>query len=83
MSRLTEKLQSASSIVQRVSAKIEARADALIEREKDIERKIHDAFSPHEALMDNHHKDLDDVENALRQFSNEPIAVRSTEVAKQ
>lgn len=70
MNRLQEKLAKAAGVVQRQSAKIEARADALIAREEDIERQTDEAFAPHEKLLDVQQKGLDDLEASLRLLSN-------------
>lgn len=73
MDRLTEKLKTAGAIVGRQTAKIEARADALIAREADIEAKTDKAFSPHEAVLDDAARGLDSLERQLALLSNDPL----------
>jgi len=70
MSRLSEKLKLAGGVVSRVSTKIEARADALIAREPEIEARTDEVFNPHEAIIGDAEKGLDDLEAALRLMSN-------------
>jgi hypothetical protein len=72
--RLTEKLQRAAGVVGRQSAKIEARADALIAREEDIERRTDASFSPHEAILDAAESGLDGLDAKLKLMSNDPLA---------
>lgn len=74
MDRLSEKLKAASAVVGRQTAKIEARADALIAREAAIEAKTDKAFSPHEAVLDDAAKGLDALERQLALLSNDPLA---------
>lgn len=70
MSRLSEKLAKAAGVAQRQTVKIEARADSLIAREEAIEAKTHQAFAPHEAILNDAEKGLDEVEASLRLLSN-------------
>src|SRR5216683_4518363 len=70
MSRLSDKLAQAAGVAKRQTEKIEARADAMIAREASIEARTDKAFSPHEMVLDSHEKELDKVEDALRQLSN-------------
>ncbi len=70
MDRLAEKLAKAGGVVNRITAKIEARADALIARENELEERTHSAFSPHEGILSSAERGLDDVEKALALLSN-------------
>jgi hypothetical protein len=70
MDRLSEKFARASGVVGRQNAKIEARLDRLIARERDIEQKTDQAFVPHEATLDGLENGLDTVEASLRLLSN-------------
>jgi hypothetical protein len=70
MDRLTAKLAKAAGVGGRVAAKIEAKADALLEREGQLEAKTEQAFAPHEAMADPAHAHLDEVEAALNILSN-------------
>ena len=74
MSRLTDKLTQAAGVALRQSTKIEARADALIEREAAIERRTNEAFAPHESILSEAEKGLDEVEKQLNLLSNNPLA---------
>jgi hypothetical protein len=78
MSRLTEKLQLAGGVANRQSVKIEARADAIIAREAEIEKKTDQAFSPHEAILSEAETALDAVELELTLLSNNPPLEHST-----
>lgn len=73
MTRLTEKLKTAREVSRRVTASVEARADALIAREAEMMDKTDRAFSPHEAILDEAHRELDAVENELKLMSNDPL----------
>jgi hypothetical protein len=73
MSRLADKLAQAGGVVGRQTAKIEARADALIAREAAIEKRTDQLFSPHEAIMDSAETGLNDVEKKLALMSNSPL----------
>ncbi len=73
MDRLSEKLKAAGAVVGRQTAKIEARADALIAREAEIEARTDKAFSPHEAVLDDAGRGLDDLERKLALLSNDPL----------
>lgn len=75
MSRLSDKLTKAAGVVQRQTAQIEARADALIEREAIIQKRTHEVFTPHESLLTEAEKGLDEVEKQLALLSNDPLAV--------
>lgn len=77
LSRLTEKLTKAAGVAGRQTAKIEARADAIIARESSIEQKTNAAFGPHEALLTEAEKGLDTVESALNLLTNggDPLPV--------
>ena len=68
--RLKEKLAKASGVGGRVAAKIEAKADALIARESQLEAKADQAFAGHEAIADQASTELDNIEAALNQLSN-------------
>lgn len=70
MGRLSDKLKQAGGVVIRQTAKIEARADAILERETSIEAMTDQAFSPHEAILSEAEKGLQDVESALRLLGN-------------
>lgn len=72
-SRLLEKLKLAGGVVARQHQKIEARADTIIAREQEIERKTDEAFAPHEALLNAAEKGLDDLEHQLAAVSNDPL----------
>lgn len=70
MSRLRDKLTQAKGVVKRVSDDIEAAADDLIAREKQL-RDIKDgAFGQHLAVLNDAKAGLDELEDELRQFSN-------------
>jgi hypothetical protein len=70
MSRLKEKLAQAAAIAPKVTAKIEADADALIAREGELDQRRKLAFAPHNALLDSHNRDLNSLEDALQIISN-------------
>src|SRR3981189_1465832 len=78
MSRLTEKLAAAAAGAPRQSAKIEARADRIIARESDIERRTDDVFVPHEQILYEAEMGLDGLDAALRLMSNSPPLEHST-----
>ncbi len=71
-SRFADKMKKAASVVAEVRAEAEARADALIARRTEMKKKVDDAFAPHEALLDEHERDVEELDSALRQLSNEP-----------
>ena len=73
MSRLTDKLAAAAGGAKRQTDKIEARADSIIAREAVIERKTDQAFAPHEGILSEAERGLDEVERALGQMSNGPL----------
>ncbi len=70
VSRLAEKLSLAAGVAHRQTAKIEARADAIIAREAAIESKTDAAFAPHESLLSEAEKGLADVERSLALLTN-------------
>lgn len=70
MNRLAEKLAKASGVAGRISTKIEARADSLIAREGELEQRTEQVFSPHEGILADAEKGLDEVEASLRLMSN-------------
>lgn len=70
MGRLSDKLKQAGGVAARQTAKIEARADAIIERETAIEDLTDQAFAPHEAILSEAEKGLQDVEASLRLLGN-------------
>jgi hypothetical protein len=78
MSRLTEKLAAAASVVPRQHAKIEARADAIIAREAEIEHQTDAAFLPHELLLDEAENGLAALAHDLATTSNSPPLSGST-----
>jgi hypothetical protein len=78
MSRLKEKLAAAAAVAPRQAAKIEARADAIIASESELEALTDDAFSVHEALLDEARKGVQDLKHELATMSNSPPLERST-----
>jgi hypothetical protein len=78
MSRLTEKLKAASQVVGRQTAKIEARADAILAREPLLERHTDQAFSPHEALLYEAEQGVDALGRQLALLSNADPLEHST-----
>jgi hypothetical protein len=72
MSRLTDKLAAAAAVAPRQAAKIEARADKLIAAEADLEQKTSEAFGPHEALLAEAQRGVEDLQHALATMSNMP-----------
>jgi hypothetical protein len=74
MDRLKEKLTRASGVAKRVTESIEQQADALIAREEELASKAANAFKPHHALLDNNKRELDQLEDALKLVSNDPLA---------
>lgn len=73
MDRLTEKLNKAAGAASRSWGKIEAKADALIAREAALEQRTEQVFAPHEAILDDAEKGLDEVERKLGVMSNDPF----------
>jgi hypothetical protein len=73
MSRLTEKLKMASGVVGRQTARIEAKADAIIAREPELEKQTDNAFAKHDALLNDAAKGLDALERELALVSNDPL----------
>ncbi len=75
MDRVTEKLKQASGVVSRSNASLEAEADRLIAREQQFEERKRSAFQPHHALLDGRHREMDQLEDALKIVSNgDPLA---------
>jgi hypothetical protein len=72
MGRLSDKLKMAASIVPRQAAKIEARADAIIAAEADLEKQTEESFTPHETMLDEARAGLDDLKHQLATMSNLP-----------
>jgi hypothetical protein len=72
MGRLEDKLALAAGVVERQNKKIEDRADALIAREKDLEKRTEDSFSPHELILANAEQGLDKLKDKLTLLSNNP-----------
>lgn len=72
MSRLTEKLAAAAAVAPRQASKIEARADRIIAMEPELEQMTEDSFGPHEALLDEAQKGVQDLKHALATMSNTP-----------
>ena len=68
--RLRAKLSSAATVVKDLSAKIEARADAIIAARDQIAGHADRAFAPHEAALASHEAGLKEVEDALRLLDN-------------
>ena len=79
VNRLEEKLKLAGGVAARQSAKIEARADALIAREPLIEAKTDEAFSPHETILNGQETALDTLEHMLAAVSNDPLGSSSSQ----
>jgi hypothetical protein len=78
MSRLSEKLAAAAAVAPRQAAKIEARAEAIIASESELEAMTDDAFSVHEALLDEARKGVQDLKHELATMSNNPPLEHST-----
>ena len=53
---------------------LEAQADKLALRLDELDKKGPDAFGNANAILDQHHADLDAMESELRQLSNLPLA---------
>jgi hypothetical protein len=73
MSRLSEKLKQASGVVGRQTARIEAKADAIIAREPELEKQTDNAFALHDALLNDAARGLDALERELASVSNDPL----------
>lgn len=73
MDRLTEKLTQAGGVVARVTAAIEAKADAVIAREAVLNQKTTAAFAPHITMLDEAQAGLDALERQLALVSNDPL----------
>jgi len=82
VSRLSEKLAQAAAIAPKQAKKIEDRADAIIAREADIEKRTEEAFTPHEAMLDEAEKGLTDLASQLATMSNNPPLSPSDEPVK-
>lgn len=72
MGRLTDKLAAAAAVAPRQAAKIEARADRIIASEAGLEQLTDESFGPHEALLDEASKGVQDLKHALATMSNTP-----------
>ena len=68
--RITEKLKMARDVVARAQQSLENEADKLIAREAVIAQRAADAFRPHHSLLDSRHRELDQLEDALKIVSN-------------
>ena len=78
VSRLGDKLKKAREVAPRQAAKIEARADAIIAAEAEIERHANDAFQPHESILDEAHKELEALKRELGSFTNDTRPLQSS-----
>lgn len=72
-SRLAEKLKQAGGVVKRLHGIIEGRADAIIEREAHVEEMIAKAFIPHEDMLNDTERGLEQLEKELATLSNDPL----------
>lgn len=72
MGRLTEKLALAAAVAPKHAAAIEARADRIIAQDPEMQRMTDEAFLPHESLLDEAQKGLDDLKHQLATMSNIP-----------
>jgi hypothetical protein len=72
MGRLTDKLALAAGVAPKHAAAIEARADRIIAADPEMERMTEEAFLPHESLLDEAQKGLDDLKHQLATMSNLP-----------
>jgi exonuclease VII small subunit len=70
LDRVTEKLLKARGVAARANASLEAEADRLIAREDAFEKRKVEAFAPHHALLDARHREMDQVEDALKIVGN-------------
>ena len=73
MSRLSDKLMQAGGVARRLTTTIEARADSLIARETELEKRTEEVFSPHESILRDAEKGLQAVERQLALLSNDPL----------
>ena len=73
MSRLTDKLQQAGGVVDRVSQAIEADADAVIALEAEVHAKRKEAFSGHFANLQDAKQGLEDLKRKLELLGNAPV----------
>jgi hypothetical protein len=76
--RLREKLRKAAGVAARVTRAIEADADSLIAREETLTTARLKAFKPHVDMLDAHQRDLDQLEDALKVISNDPLSDTAT-----
>lgn len=70
MDRVTEKMKQAAGVVARSNASLEAEADKLIAREGDFEKRKTEAFAGHYAKLETRHREMDQLEDALKIVSN-------------
>jgi len=70
LDRVTEKLLKARGVSARANASLEAEADRLLAREDAFEKRKIEAFAPHHALLDARHREMDQVEDALKIVGN-------------
>lgn len=73
MDRLSEKLSRAAGVVGRVTAKLEERADLVIAREDEIDKRGERLFSAKHAVLDSADAGLDTIESKLALLSNDPL----------
>jgi hypothetical protein len=72
MGRLSDKLALAKGIAPKHAAAIEARADAIIAADPEMGKLTDEAFAPHESLLDEAQKGLDDLKKELATMTNNP-----------
>ena len=70
MSRFGDKMKLAAGAVKRVTDKAEARADAIIAKEESLVKRVDEVFTPHELIMGDTSRGLDEVEKELAVLSN-------------
>jgi hypothetical protein len=70
MSRFGDKMKLAAGAVKRVTDKAEARADAIIAKETDLVKRVDEVFTPHEQILGDTSKGLDEVEKELAVLTN-------------
>lgn len=80
---LKAKLATAAGVVAEVEADISAKADAIIGRRDELKAKSTQAFAPHNSMLDEASKGLDDVTNALTVLSNGGPPLSSGDSSKQ
>lgn len=73
MDRLTEKLNRVAGIAGRLTAKLEEKADFMIEREGAIDKRTDRIFDAKHAILDDAEKGLDAIEAHLARLSNDPL----------